>query len=239
MPIVGWIFVLGLAAFVGAMYFACAVSSSQVLGPALVRGPSDIRRVALTFDDGPAPPFTEQILDILRHRKVPATFFVCGKNAEHYPEIVRRIQAEGHALGNHTYSHPHLWLCSTTRMSEEIDRTQEAIEKITGYRPNMFRPPYGVRWFGIFSVLRQRSMTMVQWSDTGYDWKCDSGEIVRQAVRTLGPGSIILLHDGRECRTPNEVNRSRTVRALPLIIDFIERAGFQFATVPELLADQS
>jgi peptidoglycan/xylan/chitin deacetylase (PgdA/CDA1 family) len=131
------------------LWYACSVPSSRVFGPALVRGPRERRRVALTFDDGPAPPFTGQILDVLRDYRVPATFFVCGQNAERHPELVRRIHAEGHTLGNHTYSHPFLYIQSRQRIAEEIDRTQEVIGRLTGYRPRLFRPPYGVRWFGL------------------------------------------------------------------------------------------
>jgi len=88
--------------------YAWSIPTLQLFGPALLRGPQVGRRVALTFDDGPAPVFTEQILDVLRGRNVKATFFLCGKNVERYPEIARRVKAEGHAIGNHTYSHPFL-----------------------------------------------------------------------------------------------------------------------------------
>ncbi len=223
------------AALVGLLYYACSVPSSQVLGRALVRGPADGGRVALTFDDGPASPFTEQILDILRERRVPATFFVCGKNVECAPEIVRRIHAEGHALGNHTYSHPYLFLCSRAKMAGEIDRTQQAIERIAGYSPKVFRPPYGIRWFGIFPLLRERNMRMVQWSDSGYDWKYEPDAIVRETLKNLAPGSVVLLHDGHEVRPPGQVDRSKTVRALAAIIDGARKAGFTFVTIPDFL----
>src|SRR2546428_147413 len=99
-PVVGLSVAVGgaLGAF---LYYACTVPSSQILGPTLVRGPAEGRRIALTFDDGPLSPFTEQVLDILRERRVPATFFVCGKNVERFPEILRRIHEEGHGLGDH------------------------------------------------------------------------------------------------------------------------------------------
>jgi len=217
------------------LYYACAVPTSQLFGPALVRGPREGRRVALTFDDGPASPFTEQILDILRDRNVPATFFVCGKNVERVPELIRRIHAEGHTLGNHTYSHPFLYFLSRVRIAEEIDRTQEAIEKATGYLPKLFRPPYGVRWFGLLPVLRERQMRLVQWSDTGYDWKHGTEATVRATVKDLGPGAVILLHDGHEARLPGEVEQSSTVKALPTIIDRVREAAFEFVPVSEFL----
>ena len=154
--------------------------------------------MALTFDDGPALPFTVQILEILRARGAPATFVVCGQNVERYPEIVCRIHAEGHTLGNHTYSHPFLYLQSRKKIAEEIDRTQDLLEKLTGYRPTLFRPPYGARWFGLYPVLRERGMRVVQWSDTGYDGESGAEAIVTATLQHLRPGSVILLHDG--CR---------------------------------------
>ena len=224
---------MGIAA--GVMWYACSVPSSQVFGPALVHGPIDGRLITLTFDDGPASPFTEQILDILRERRVSATFFICGKNAERAPEILRRILAEGHTVGNHTYSHPFLYLRSRAAIAEEIDRAQEVIHKITGYRPEIFRPPYGGRWFGLVPVLQEREMRLVQWSNAGYDWRNESEAIVRATLQGLRPGSIILLHDGdRTCAPPN-VDRSHIVRALPSIIDGALKMGFKFVPIREFL----
>jgi peptidoglycan/xylan/chitin deacetylase (PgdA/CDA1 family) len=209
---------------------------SRIFAPAIVRGPSAGRRIALTFDDGPVEPFTEQILDVLRARKVKATFFVCGKNVERYPNIVLKIKAEGHSLGNHTYSHPFLYLRSRRFMADEIDRTQEVLRKVTGECPAIFRPPYGVRWLGLISVLRERGLQLVNWSDTGYDWKYNAEEIVRSTLERLKPGAIILLHDGLETPRPRPVDQSDTVRALPAIIDAASAAGFSFVTVSELLS---
>lgn len=227
----------GVVAAGGAvLWYACSVPSSQVFGPALARGPREGRRVALTFDDGPAPPFTEQILDVLRDYRVPATFFVCGQNAERHPELLRRIHAQGHTLGNHMYSHPLLYIQSRRRIAEEIDRTQEVIRRLTGCQPQLFRPPYGVRWFGLYPVLRERGMHLVQWSDTGYDWKNDAEAIVRAALQRLRPGSIILLHDGFNSHTPDSrISRSNTVEALPAILDGGLKAGFTFIPVCDFL----
>lgn len=224
-----------LVALGGLYVYAWSEPTWQTFGPALVRGPAAGRRVALTFDDGPASPFTEQILDILRNRKVTATFFVCGENVERYPEILRRIHAEGHEIGNHAYSHPFFYFRSRSFMAAEIDRTQEAIEGITGRRPTLFRPPFGVRWLGIYAVLRERGLRLVTWSDTGYDWKCGTEDIVRKTLKGLGPGSIILLHDGRRTYPPGGVDQSCTVSALPAIIDGAVRAGLAFVPLSEFL----
>lgn len=226
--------VAGLAALGGLYVYAWSVPTWQIFGPALLRGPATGGRIALTFDDGPVSPFTEQILDILRARNVPATFFVCGKNVERFPQILRRIQAEGHTIGNHTYSHEFPYFRSRKKFAAEIDRTQEAIAKATGEQPVIFRPPYGARWLGFYPVLRERRLHLVNWSDTGYDW-LEKSDIVRETLKSLGPGSIILLHDGRRADPPETIDRSRTVSALPAIIDAACDAGFTFVPLTEFL----
>ena len=226
--------VFALAAMFGLYVYSWSVPTWQLFGPALIRGPSSGRRVALTIDDGPTVPFTNQILDILGSKKVPATFFVCGKNVERFPQIVRRIQAEGHIIGNHTYAHPFPYFRGRKRFGSEIDRTQEAIEKITGKRPSIFRPPYGARWIGLYPVLRERGLHLVNWSDTGYDW-LDNSDIVGETLRRLGPGSIILLHDSRNIDLPEKVDRSRTVKALPAIIDGARAAGLTIVPLTDFL----
>jgi peptidoglycan-N-acetylglucosamine deacetylase len=219
------------------LYYACSWPTSQALGPALVRGRSDGRRVTLTFDDGPAEPFTGRILDILHKQHVPATFFCCGKNVERYPDLVRRMEAEGHAVGNHTYSHPLLYLKRRSMIETELDRTQEVIQKTVGKSPRLFRPPYGVRWFGLFPALRERGLTDVQWSDTGYDWitRYSPADVARKALGRLAPGAVILLHDGREPRAPGAVDAAVTVAALPAVIEGARAAGFTFVPLEQFL----
>ena len=253
-----WVMGLILAVIIAGgilLWYAASVETSQVFGPALVRGPQGGNCVALTFDDGPSPA-TGKILDLLGERQIRATFFFCGMNVERHPEIVRRAAAEGHTLGNHTYSHPFVYLLGRQRFAEEIDRTQDAIERLTGRRPKLFRPPYGARWFGMFSLLRERGLTAVQWSDTGYDWQNDQAAIARATLEKIQPGSIILLHDALEGtesfwaqlrrRVSGSVgeaqpapspraDRSATVAALPAILDGAARAGLRFVSVEEFL----
>jgi len=216
-------------------WWACATPTSTFFRPVLVRGPQEGKRVTLTFDDGPTEQFTGQVLDILRDQHVPATFFVCGRNVEAHPDLLRRIVAEGHTVGNHTYSHPYLFFKSRRRMADEIDRTQAAIEKVVGFRPKVFRPPYGARWFGLVPTLIERGMQLVQWSATGYDWKKDAAGITQSALRELKPGAVILLHDGRETHTAAEIDRSPTVRALANLITGARKAGYTFAPLRDFL----
>ena len=225
---------LGVAV-VGILAYGLGAPTSTLLGPALVRGrfiAGGPREVALTFDDGPSVPYTGQVLDILRKNHVHATFFLCGANAELHPELVRRIMAEGHEVGNHTYSHPWLYLMDRQKIADEIDRTQDVLEKISGRRPRLFRPPFGVRWFSLWPILQERGLTMVLWSMRGYDGKLGASAIALTTLAQLQPGGIILLHDGFETRRAVDVDRSATVRALPSIISGIRRAGYSFVLIP-------
>ncbi|MFI5347926.1 MAG: polysaccharide deacetylase family protein [Elusimicrobiota bacterium] len=225
---------LGLA-IVGVLAYGLGAPTSTLLGPAMVRGvfvPGGPRQVALTFDDGPSVPYTGEILDILRKNHIHATFFICGENAERYPDLVRRIRAEGHEIGNHTYSHPWLYLMDRQKIADEIDQTQDVLQRITGRRPRLFRPPFGVRWFSLWPLLQSRGLTMVLWSMRGYDAGSPASAIAEKTLSQLQPGGIILLHDGFETHKPAEVDRSGTVRALPAIIQGIRRAGYSFVPIP-------
>lgn len=213
--------------------FRLETAGWHLFGPVIFRGPTDGGRVALTFDDGPTK-YTEQILDILTARRVPATFFVCGSNAERYPEILKRIHLEGHVIGNHTFSHPHPYFHRRAFFASQIDRTQEVIARITGQGPRVFRPPYGKRWFGLNSVLQERGLECVKWSNDGCDWRTGS-DIVCNTLRDLAPGSIVLLHDGNRDAPSEQTNRSRTVDAIPAIIDGVRQVGLRFVSLEEFL----
>lgn len=231
LAVVGGVGVLAL----GSLYlYAWSVPTLQVFGPALLRGPAHSGKVALTFDDGPSSPYTEQILDLLRERGVTATFFLCGKNVERYPEIARRIVAEGHTIGNHTYSHPFPYFRRRSFIAAEIDRAQDVIERVTGHRPKIFRPPFGARWLGMHDVLRERSLPLINWSDTGYDWR-EGVDVASETLKHLRPGSIILLHDGSRVYPPHQVDQLKTVSALPTIIDGARQAGLNFVSVVNFL----
>jgi peptidoglycan/xylan/chitin deacetylase (PgdA/CDA1 family) len=211
-------------ALVGVLAHGLAYPEATWMAPAMVRS-ADPREVMLTFDDGPSP-YTAQVLDILRRERVKATFFLCGANAERYPELVRRIRDEGHEIGNHTWSHHYLYLADRATLVSEIDRTQDILGKITGTRPVWFRPPFGVRGFPLGRVLQERGMKMMLWSDRGHDGSLDAAGIAKTTLAQLGPGAIVLLHDGFETHEPALVDRSATVKALPAIIAGARKAGF-------------
>ncbi|MDF1509584.1 polysaccharide deacetylase family protein [Robertmurraya sp. DFI.2.37] len=199
----------------------------------VLSGPQTSRMVALTFDDGPDPRFTPQILDILRENGIKATFFLLGSRAEAYPDLVKRIVEEGHIIGNHTYWHPNLVEEEDVRVLErEVSRTESGLANLIAYRTKLFRAPYGFLNNELVEQLRDMDYTVVAWSVDSLDWhESPPDQIAYNVLSNLHPGAIILMHDGAAW----DEDRTNTVRALRQIIPAIKEQGFEFATVPELL----
>ena len=225
-------FLLFLGALAAIFYYAVAAPSTQWLGRTRVRGNPSAAIIALTFDDGPGEA-TPHVLEILRKAGVRATFFLCGQNVERFPEHARSIVAAGHEIGNHTHSHPYLLWKTPGKIAWEIDRAQEVIASQTRYRPRLFRPPYGLRWFGLFSILHRREMTAVMWSVSGRDWRLPATGIAECILRKTNAGSIILLHDG--CPPGKRGDRRQTAEALEEIVRVLSER-YQFVTVSEMFS---
>ncbi|MGC9669677.1 polysaccharide deacetylase family protein [Planosporangium sp. 12N6] len=188
--------------------------------------------VALTFDDGPVPRYTGLILDVLRRYEVPATFFCVGMNAAAHPDALHRMVDEGHTVGNHTWSHPFLPELTRPQLLEQLERTNEAIEKATSATPTLFRPPYGSRTPEVLEWLHPVGATMVLWDVEPVDWAMPGTEtIVRRVLDTTRNGSVILLHDGGG-------NRSQVVQALPHIIEGLRERSFRFVAADEFITDR-
>jgi len=237
--------ILGLAGYAG--YETLEAPGNQLFGKTVVHGALSRREVALTFDDGPNPPYTDRILDVLAREHVPATFFVVGRAAAAYPATIRRMVREGHTLGNHTWDHPHLIVQSRAAMHAELLRTDATLAKITGLHPRLMRPPFGARDFEVMAEMRKLGYRVVMWSvPLPRDWEQPGdATIARRVTEKVSDGSIIVLHDGnrgqlcgRDIRTPlRECNRSQDVAATREIIDTLRRRGYQFVTIPKLIAD--
>lgn len=183
--------------------------------------------VALTFDDGPSVTDTPRLLDILRDKKVTATFFVVGERAEQHPEIVRRARAEGHLVGNHTWSHPSLFCFLTpARLRAEIERGEESVQRTCGFRPRYFRSPVGLRHPLLGPYLREAGLEYISWSiRTGDSFGLKSEVLASRILDNVASGDIILLHD--------RVSGGARVmlETLPAIIDKLRSRGFEFVSV--------
>ncbi|MFD8667590.1 polysaccharide deacetylase family protein [Streptomyces microflavus] len=199
-------------------------------GALLERGTGDLRRVALTFDDGPCPPYTDQILDILGKYRLPATFFCVGLNAAAHGDTLRRIADEGHSLGNHTWSHPLLPDLRPEEFAFQIEATGQAMARATGVDPRFVRPPYGLGTTDLLEWTSGKDMSCVLWDNDSHDWSSPGPEaIIERTVRQAGPGSIILMHDGGG-------DRSGTVRALPGIIEQLLDKGYEMVAIEQMAA---
>lgn len=221
------------ACFLAYGYF---IPTSQVFGKVYYEGKPPDRVVALTFDDGPNDPYTSQILDLLDHYGIKATFFTTGKNVELYPETARRIIAEGHVLGNHSYSH-RANHALTQQGWQDIKLAQKAIFNTLGVTPHLYRPPHGKKSPWELQLLKEEKLIEVTWSASTDELSVKSPEsLAQKIVAQTSPGDIILLHDGYgNYHNFSKADKTITVKALPLIIKSLQDKGYRFVTVPELL----
>jgi peptidoglycan/xylan/chitin deacetylase (PgdA/CDA1 family) len=185
--------------------------------------------IALTIDDGPWPKTTAKMLDILKQNHVKATFFWVGTALQENPEIGKRVVAEGHAIGNHTWHHWYRKMDQATAKSE-IEKTNELIYQTTGVKTSFFRPPGGYLNNGLAAYAKSQKNSVVMWSVTSADTDPHAKYqvFIKNVIRDAKPGAIVLMHDGGG-------NRERTVKALPEIISGLKQQGYRFVTVPELL----
>ena len=221
-----------LAAGAAGVYYATYAVRSQWLGRTDWRGRTDTGSVALTFDDGPSED-TERVLEVLRAYDLKATFFMLGRQVELFPEITRRVVADGHEIGNHSYSHSIYLFRSSDATRLQLERAQAIISTIAGAQPRLARPPGGVRTPAYFAAARRLGLRTVQWDVAGFDWKeRTSTEIANSVLREASAGSIILLHDGDSAL---KRDRSATVAALPMIIEGLRARGLNIAPLTQLL----
>jgi len=152
--------------------------------------------VVATFDDGPHPERTPRVLDLLAASGARAVFFVVGRNAERRPDLLRRIRDEGHAIGNHTWSHPVMPLRSTRTIEDELDRCQAIVTSVTGSSPTLARPPYGLGGRRYYAALEERNLTPVLWSLDSRDYLGTAASRLAARLGRAGAGDIVLMHDG-------------------------------------------
>lgn len=189
--------------------------------------PTHEKYVAMTFDDGPHPTLTPQLLDILKARGIRATFYVIGRNVSRYPDIVKRMVDEGHEIGNHTWRHPVLSQLGTASVLRELDRTAEAVFRAVQRMPVTMRPPYGALTASQRRMVHdEREMPTILWSVDTEDWRRPGSSVVAdRIVAHSRPGAIVLTHD----------IHSPTIAAMPSALDRLIEGGYKFATVSMIL----
>lgn len=189
---------------------------------------ASVKEVALTFDDGPSPAYTPQILALLRRYHAVATFFVLGSEAHRFPELVRTITEDGSVVANHGWQHLNLYRTGPAALWADAAKTQDFLRHLGVSPAPYYRPPYGNITPALTHLLRQHGYTVVLWSVDTRDWSLPgSSAITRRILTQVKPGAIILMHDGGG-------NRSQTVSALEAVLPVLSDEGYRFVTVPEL-----
>jgi peptidoglycan/xylan/chitin deacetylase (PgdA/CDA1 family) len=196
-------------------------------------GPSSEHEVALTFDDGPSPIYTQQILALLKQYQAKATFFVLGKKVEEYPQIIKAMVREGHEIGNHTFDHPRLTQTAKAVCERELERTRLDLDLLgCPNQPQLMRPPYSAYDKKLTSYLTNTKRELVLWSLDSGDWRgLDAGTIVHNVLDRVKNGSIIVFHDSDE---KNQADRRPTVEALKVILPALQAKGYRMVTISEL-----
>ncbi len=224
---------LGSSAAVAAGYQSMA-PTGQWYGQTFTGLRCGSKQVALTYDDGPNDPHTLRLLEVLARHQVRATFFLIGRFVKQRPDLARAIVEAGHAVGNHTFSHPNLIFASAQRTRAELQDCQDALHDAVGEHSNLFRPPFGGRRPGTLQIVRAMDLAPVMWSATGWDWKAlPADSIVKKVSRQIRGGNVILLHDGGHLQMG--ADRSQTVIATDQLIVRYKAEGYEFVTVPKMM----
>jgi peptidoglycan/xylan/chitin deacetylase (PgdA/CDA1 family) len=212
------------------MGLGIAIPQLRLFGNFICSGNKNKKQVALTFDDGPDPRSTPQLLDLLREQKISATFFCIGKHVEKNPELAARIICEGHLLENHSYAHSNfINFYSPKRLRTELTQTQSAIEIAAGVAPKFYRPPVGLTNPGTFRAAQDLKLQVIGWNIRSLDTVIAAPEkIVARIRRGLQPGAIILLHDGN-------IPAEKLLVTVKSLLDTLRGLGYQVVRLDELL----
>ena len=196
--------------------------------------PRGSKQLALTYDDGPNDAHTLRLLEVLARHEVHATFFLIGRYVQQRPDIAREIVKAGHAIGNHTFTHPLLTLKKHAEVRQELSDCNSALQEALGQPINLFRPPFGGRRPAVLRIARELGLKPVMWNVTGYDWTAPPAAVIEQKVsKQIRGGNVILLHDGGHLQM--RADRSQTVVATDHLIAKYKSEGYEFATVPKMM----
>jgi peptidoglycan-N-acetylglucosamine deacetylase len=230
-------------AVTGAVSIVAAVSAGyqsmaptgQWYGQTFVRLARGMRRIALTYDDGPNDPHTLRLLEILAKNSVHATFFLIGRYVEQRPDLAREIVNAGHVVGNHSFTHPLLTFKSEAEIRLQLSQCKAALQDAIGEPANLFRPPFGGRRPAVLRIARQLGLEPIMWSVTGYDWGAPpASAIERKVAKQIRGGDVILLHDGGHKQMG--ADRSQTVIATDHLITRYKSEEYEFVTIPQMMA---
>jgi len=229
--------VTAAAATAAAASYQSMAPTSQWYGKTFIGLARGTKQIALTYDDGPNDPHTLKLLEILTKHNVKATFFMIGRYAQQRPDIAREVARAGHAIGNHTFTHPLLIFKSDAEIRRELSGCRAALSDAVGQHTNLFRPPFGGRRPAVLRIARKLGMEPVMWNVTGYDWTAPPATVIeRKVAKQIRGGDVILLHDGGH--KAMGANRSPTVAATDQLLTIYKCEGYDFVTIPRMMSDK-
>ena len=226
-PIPLYVFITIVLLYLAILFYGSYYVGSNFFMKVLCSAATGTKQIAISFDDGPAAACTAEILQVLKHNNVPAAFFCIGKNITGNELLLKQIAAEGHVIGNHSYSH-HFWfdLFSTQKMLRDVNKMNETVKQTIGVEPKLFRPPYGVTTPNMKKVMKQGSYTAIGWNIRSLDTVIKEEDKLLQKINDLlQPGAIVLLHD----------TSKTTLAILPRFIAAARSKGYEFVRVDKLL----
>ena len=210
----------------------------QAHGRFFFGGNPTLPEIALTFDDGPDPPYTNEILAVLKQYDVKASFFCVGRHVTEHPELVKQEFDAGHTVAIHSWDHVHLPGYSAAGIDKQLGDTSDSLKKVTGVQPGFFRPPYGAYSSTVLAEANKMGLTTFLWNDVASDWLLPGSQVIStRIINAARYGSIILLHDGDGDHYNPVASREQTVQALPTIITTLRARGYRFVTLNRLVAD--
>ncbi len=226
---------LTAAAAASAAGYQSMAPTGQWFGRTFVGEIRGSKQIALTYDDGPNDPHTLKLLEVLAKHSVHATFFMIGRYVQQRPDIARAVAQAGHAIGNHTFTHPLLIFKSEVQTRSQLSDCDQALQDAIGEHSSLFRPPFGGRRPATLRIARELGLHTVMWNVTGYDWNAPPAAVIEKKVaRQTRGGDVILLHDGSH-RVPG-ADRAQTVMATENLIRRYRDQGYEFVTVEEMRA---
>ncbi len=222
-------------ALAGSLLLLAVLPGNSFYGRVLTQaqGTTNRKVIALTFDDGPYPPYTQNLLALLAQKNVHATFFMVGENAAKHPDIVRQVQAQGHQIALHAGRHQDLLKLSADEATSNIAYGKETLEAITGKPVRYMRPPHGFKDWSVVHTINAANLAIVNWSIIPRDWTNPGAQVIADRVcKAATPGAIVLLHDGDSPKM--QAPRDQTIAATGSIIDTLRAQGYEFVTIEEL-----
>jgi peptidoglycan-N-acetylglucosamine deacetylase len=227
-----------VAAGIGAAGYQSMAPTGQWYGRTFIGNSASRKQIALTYDDGPNDPHTLRLLEVLAKHDVCATFFLIGRYVQQRPDIAREVIRLGHIVGNHTFTHPLLIFKGAAEIREELQQCRQSLLDVVGGHSNLFRPPFGGRRPGTLRIAREMGLEPIMWNVTGYDWNAPPAAVIERKIsnRVRG-GDVILLHDGGHKQMGTD--RSQTVLATEHLISRYKGEGYEFVTIPKMVAQIS